>query len=183
MNPPRPAFPPNAPLTPSFGTNTNVPFIFQSPVPQTPHPPAWVPPPFQASPTKSYQPLAEVDDVDMSELSPPKPETSEEDLSRAVSLGGMRRVFRSRHERAKSKSRARVEDDYSDEGETESDTDHRVTRSKSVGPQTMSNHYTLNLPSPPAPKSELPYILSGSVSSLPQKRPCLTKKQIPTVLL
>lgn len=163
MNPPRPAFPPNAPLTPSFGTNTNVPFIFQSPAPQTQHPPPWVPPPAQSSPTKAYQSLAaEVQDVDMSEISPaPKPEPSEEDLSRAVSLGGMRRVFRSRHERAKSKSRARVEEESSDEGESESDTDRRVTRSKSVGPQTMSNHYTLNMPSPPPPKSELPYVLSG----------------------
>lgn len=165
MNPPRPAFPPNTPLTPSFGTNTNVPFIFQSPIPQSQHPPPWVPPPPQPSPTKSFQPLEpEVQDVDMSEISPaPKLEPSEEDLSRAVSLGGMRRVFRSRHERAKSKGRARVEEDVSEDGESESDTDRRVTRSKSVGPQTMSNHYTLNMPSPAPPKSELPYVLSGYV--------------------
>lgn len=159
MNPPRPPFPPQTPNPLNFGTNTNVPFIFQSPVPNSQHPPPWAPP----SPTKTFlQP--EPHDVDMGEPSPVRPEdtskSSEEDPSRAVSLGGMRRVFRSRQKRAKSRIRTTVEDDHSEE-ETESETENRVVRSKSAGPQTLSNHYTLNMPSTPAPKSDLPYMLWG----------------------
>jgi len=102
----------------------------------------------------------------MSEPSPPKQEdpakSSDEDSNRAISIGGMRRVFRSRYARAKSRNRARTEDEGSDDEDNESDTDDkRVVRAKSPITQTTSNHYTLNMPSPSAHKSELPYLLSG----------------------
>jgi hypothetical protein len=108
----------------------------------------------------------------MSEPSPPKKDNSkasEEEPNRAVSTGGMRRVFRSRHTKARSKSRARIEDDYSNDESSESDShdDHRVVaRAKSAVAPNLSNHYTLNMPSAPAERSELPYVLSGFVSAL-----------------
>jgi hypothetical protein len=166
MNPPRPVFPPPSPAPPVFGANTNnMPFIFQSPMLHTSHPPPWSPPPACSSAKPIPQP--EVTDVDMSETSPLKQDdpvkSSEEDANRAISLGGIRRVFRSRHAKAKSRNLARMEDECSD-GDSQSDIeDDRIVRAKSPVTRTLSNHYTLNMPSPPAPKSELPYVLSGLV--------------------
>lgn len=164
-NPPTPVFP-APPHTPTFGGNPNVPFLFQEPLPQSPHAPAWVPPP-HFSPAKAF-PQPEVKDVDMAELSPPKlsqtsPEKDNENGAggdRSIALGAVRRVFKSR-QRARERSRlgrgrSRGTDGDSSE-EEESEDEGRVTPIT----QTTSNHYTLNLPGPAPPQSDLPYIMLG----------------------
>lgn len=173
-NTPAPAFPapPHTPTYSSFGAHSNVPFLFQQPVPQSPHMPAWVPPP-HFSPAKAF-PQPDIKDVDMAELSPPKAsqslpvkeekkevESGDGDGDRTVALGAMRRVFRSR-QKARDRSRLRRgrsksgELDDSDEDE-DSDDEGRVTPLT----QNTSNHYTLNMPGPAPPQSDLPYVLLG----------------------
>ncbi|EED84750.1 predicted protein [Postia placenta Mad-698-R] len=173
-NTPAPAFPapPHTPTYSSFGAHSNVPFLFQQPVPQSPHTPAWVPPP-HFSPAKAF-PQPDIKDVDMAELSPPKAsqslpvkevkkevESGDGDGDRTVALGAMRRVFRSR-QKARDRSRLRRgrsrsgEVDDSDEDE-DSDDEGRVTPLT----QNTSNHYTLNMPGPAPPQSDLPYVLLG----------------------
>ncbi|KAG0703049.1 Di-sulfide bridge nucleocytoplasmic transport domain-containing protein [Suillus ampliporus] len=148
------------PQTPTFGENNNVPFIFQAPAPQTPRVHPWAPP-VNFSPQKAFPPLGaqELRDVDMSELSPPKPEASEKESGRIVATGALRRVFNSR-QRARTKTHQTVSlrDDpgYGSEEESDGDAGH-------VGPvtQNTSNHYTLNMPSAPAPQSDMPQVLLG----------------------
>lgn len=124
-------------------------------------------PPAGYSPTKAF-PQPEVKDIDMPDVSPPKPSaTSPEkeresngDGERAVALGGLRRVFRSR-QRARERSllrreRSRVQDDDSPGEDTEEEED-----SYGVVHRKTSNHYTLNMPGPAQPKSELPYLMLG----------------------
>lgn len=110
----------------------------------------------------------------MAELSPPKAsqslpvkevkkevESGDGDGDRTVALGAMRRVFRSR-QKARDRSRLRRgrsrsgEVDDSDEDE-DSDDEGRVTPLT----QNTSNHYTLNMPGPAPPQSDLPYVLLG----------------------
>ncbi|KAG6333965.1 hypothetical protein ID866_5116 [Astraeus odoratus] len=149
---------PGSPCTPMFGENRNVPFIFQSPPPQTNPPPPWAPPP-NFSPQKAFpQPLPdpEVRDVDMSDLSPPKPEENEKENRRLVATGGLRRIFNSRRI-AREKTRSKRENgEDSNEDDSEDDSGH-------AGPltQNTSNHYTLNMPSAPASPSDTPYVLLG----------------------
>lgn len=160
LNPTTPAFP--VPQhTPNFGTNRNTPFLFQSPTPQTSHSHPWAPPP-AFSPTKAFpQPqFQDLKDVDMSELSPPKQEILDSpEEKRVVATGALRRVYKSR-ERARSKSRLAVRRHSDGESESESDDEGR---SLTPVTQNTSNHYTLNIPSVPAPKSDTPYILLGYV--------------------
>ncbi|KIJ59817.1 hypothetical protein HYDPIDRAFT_99956 [Hydnomerulius pinastri MD-312] len=154
LNPTSPAFP-ASPLVPMFGENRNVPFIFQSPPPQTNPPHPWVPPP-NFSPRKAFPqlPAEELRDVDMAELSPPKPEETERESGRSVATGALRRVFKSR-QRSRAKTRSRHEDpDYSSEDSSEDEKAGPLT-------QNTSNHYTLNMPSAPAPHSDTPYVLLG----------------------
>lgn len=93
----------------------------------------------------------------MSELSPPKSDENDTaEGARAVATGALRRVLKSR-ERARSKSRLAVARNAEDESGSESDEDGQLARR----PQNTSNHYTLNLPSAPAPQSDTPYILLG----------------------
>ncbi|CDO74815.1 hypothetical protein BN946_scf185001.g63 [Trametes cinnabarina] len=163
VNPQTPGFPgtPSTPSWPTFGQNNNVPFLFQEPVPQTPHTPAWAPPP-SFSPEKAF-PQPEIKDVDMSEApSPASPEKERDgEGERSMAVGALRRVFRKRHARERSqlgRRRAKVEDDE-DTAEESGDEDDRyaaVTRK-------TSNHYTLNLAGPTAPQSDLPYRLLGYV--------------------
>lgn len=152
-----PAFP-GSPLTPMFGENRNVPFIFQRPPPHTNPPPPWVPPP-NFSPQKVFpqpQPAQEFRDIDMSELSPPKPDESEKENGRVVAMGAMRRVFNSRR-KANAKSRAmRDPADGSDDEYSEDDRDHARPLT-----QNTSTHYTLNMPSGSASPSDTPYVLLG----------------------
>ncbi|KAJ6497996.1 Di-sulfide bridge nucleocytoplasmic transport domain-containing protein [Mycena vitilis] len=157
LNPPTPLH------NPVFGQNQNIPFLFQTPPRQmdtATYP--WAPPsnfsPFKAFPQPS--PAAELRDVDMREASPPKPEASPEG-GRKVATGGMRRILKSRMKSALSMStvpEARGGDErdpYSD-SEDEDEGRGRLSRTSST-----SNHYTLNMPSPAAPQSDLPYILLG----------------------
>ena len=164
MNPPPSPFL-QTPNTPIFGRNQNVPFIFNTPPPQTNPTHAWVPPP-GFSPVKAF-PQPELKDVDMTEVSPPKPANTEkgdsaEDNStqgRAVALGGLRRVYKSRQKmkekRLVVKRRAQGDEEGSD---ADSDEDDYVPVT-----QNTSNHYTLNMPGPVPQQSDLPYILLGYV--------------------
>ncbi len=140
------------------------------PPPQVPQPHHWVPPP-DGLPGRAFPP-SELRDIDMSEPSPPRPNTqlqihqaeiSDEINDRAIAAGGMRRVFRSRQKlRERSKlavGRATVEDEEDCDAELESDEEGRLTPIT----QNTSNHYTLNLPGPVAPRSDTPYVLLGSV--------------------
>ncbi|KAJ7139497.1 Di-sulfide bridge nucleocytoplasmic transport domain-containing protein [Mycena epipterygia] len=156
LNPPTPLH------NPTFGQNQNIPFIFQTPTRQTsPAPYPWAPP-ANFSPAKAFPqpiPAPELRDVDMREASPPKPETEAAAVSpeggRRVATGGMRRILKSRMKSALSMSTvpesrgSDTRDPYSD---SEDESGH-------LTPTT--NHYTLNMPSPPAPQSDLPYILLG----------------------
>ncbi|TFY53504.1 hypothetical protein EVG20_g10082 [Dentipellis fragilis] len=166
--PPDGAFPAPSQSFPTFGTNSNVPFLFNTPPPHTPHAPAWAPP-AQHSPTKPY---AELADIDMAELSPPKPEEKEKEKEkeseggRSVAVGAMRRVFKSRQgarERLALKSTRRRADgedeDASSGSENESDDGRSSPRKSRV--QNLSHHYTLNVPSPAAPHTDTPYVLLG----------------------
>ncbi|KAG1889207.1 Di-sulfide bridge nucleocytoplasmic transport domain-containing protein [Suillus subluteus] len=156
LQPTSPAFP-QPPQTPIFGENRNVPFIFQAPALQTPPVHPWVPP-VNFSPQKAF-PVQELRDVDMSELSPPKPEASEKENGRIIATGALRRVFNSRQKaRTKSQHAVSLRDDlgYGSEEEIDGDVDH-------VGPVTRntSNHYTLNMPANPVPRADTPQVLLG----------------------
>ncbi|KAG9310297.1 nuclear membrane protein [Chiua virens] len=153
LSPAPPAFPASN-FAPIFGENRNVPFIFQSPPPQTNPPYPWAPPP-NFSPQKTFpQPAApELRDVDMSDLSPPKTEEGEKENGRAVATGGLRRVYRSRQE-ARARSRRNNDPEHTSEDDSDDDAARPLT-------QNTSNHYTLNMPSAPTPKSDFPYVLLG----------------------
>ena len=147
FNSPTPAFP-LPQHTPHFGSNDNIPFLFQSPTPQTPHSHPWLPPPTKAFPQPQFQDLT---DVDMSELSPPKKDVlSSPEEKRVVATGALRRVHKSR-EKARSKRRLAIRQGEEEESEEEG----------TPATQTTSNHYTLNIPVAPAPKSDTPYLLLG----------------------
>jgi len=97
------------------------------------------------------------------EDSPSKPEVESE--SKVVALGGIRRVFRSRHGKATSKRHNADADDADEESvnsedEEQSDREGRVMQPlKSTATNT---HYTFNLASSaPTIKPDLPYTLSG----------------------
>ncbi|KZT68780.1 hypothetical protein DAEQUDRAFT_670702 [Daedalea quercina L-15889] len=165
-NPPTPAFPTpsHAASFPSFGHNNNVPFLFNEPLPQTPHTPAWAPPP-NFSPTKAF-PQPEIKDVDMADSSPPKPgelepqnaDEKEGEGERAVALGAVRRVYRSRQrarERSRRRGKSRGLDQEGSDVSDESDDD------EDRGVVNTSHHYTLNMPGPTPPQSDLPYVLLG----------------------
>ncbi|KAI0369931.1 hypothetical protein BV20DRAFT_945153 [Pilatotrama ljubarskyi] len=160
VNPSTPTFPgtPSASAWPTFGQHNNVPFLFQEPVPQTPHTPAWAPP-ANFSPEKAF-PQPEIKDVDMSEAASPEKE-KEGEGERSLAVGALRRVFRKRKARERSqvgRRRARVDDGESsaEESGEEDDRYGAVTRK-------TSNHYTLNLAGPAPPQSDLPYRLLGYV--------------------
>ncbi|KAH9836764.1 Di-sulfide bridge nucleocytoplasmic transport domain-containing protein [Rhodofomes roseus] len=167
-NPPAPAFPTPSHVDsfPSFGHNTNVPFLFNEPIPQTPHTPAWTPPP-NFSPTKAF-PQPEIKDVDMADSSPirlgeqllQKGDEKEGEGERAVALGAVRRVYRSR-QRARERSRARRGKSRGLDQEGSDVTDESDDDERGVVTQSTSNHYTLNMPGPAPPQSDLPYVLLG----------------------
>ncbi|ESK98126.1 nuclear membrane protein [Moniliophthora roreri MCA 2997] len=152
---------------PTFGGNQNIPFIFHTPsrqIQSSPYP--WTPPPnfssSKAFPTPAPASAPELRDVDMSEVSPPKPA---EDMNaspekadngvRAVATGALRRVYRARQKVKGSRlAIVRSREDGS-EGENDSDDDGAII------PHNTSNHYTLNMPSPAPPPSDIPYVLLG----------------------
>jgi len=138
-----------------------VPFLFNSPLPQTPHKHAWTPPP-NFSPTKAF-PQEELKDVDMPDVSPPKSEYNGGDGARAVALGAVKRIFKSR-QKALRVAKKRLEEDERDEresDESENGGDGSPTDSRESRIRRMSTHYTLNMPSPAVPHSETPYVLLG----------------------
>lgn len=154
---------------PTFGTNQNIPFLFHPPaVSQTPQDYAWVPPP-QFSPSKAFSLPAEVKDVDMTEISPCRNSEDPNGMDRKDSIrpfatGGLRRVFKQRNRRHESylttqRHRSQEEGDVPSASESDSDTENSVTPVN----RTTSHHYTLNMPAPASPPSELPYILLGKV--------------------
>ncbi|GBE78697.1 Nucleus export protein [Sparassis crispa] len=164
-NSPTPSFPApsHTPAFAAFGQNSNIPFLFQEPPPHSAYKPAWVPP-TDFSPQKAF-PQPELKDVDMSELSPLQPTAplAEKDSEgeRAVALGAVRRVYRSR-QRARERSMLRkgrsreVHEDESESGDESDDEDRRIPPA-----QNMSNHYTLNMSGSAASRSDLPYVLLG----------------------
>jgi hypothetical protein len=152
---------------PTFGTNQNIPFLFQPlPVPQTPQNHAWAPPP-QFSPSKAFPLPAEIKDVDMTEISPFRndEETNGMDKndSRPVATGALRRVFKQRNKRHESALILQRHHSQEDASGSESDNDHE--KSVAAANQTTSHHYTLNMPAPAPAPSDLPYILLGRVVS------------------
>ena len=157
------------PNTPIFGSNQNVPFIFnQNATPRTPHQDPWVPPPAfspeKAFPTPTPPVQGELKDVDMSEVSPNKTEEPKQAESggRRMAVGALRRVFLSRQKSRDlrlARREVRGEDDAEDDLFDSDDDEDR----QGLVPQSTSNHYTLNMAAPPPPQSDLPYILSGSV--------------------
>ncbi|KAG6831628.1 hypothetical protein H0H92_008705 [Tricholoma furcatifolium] len=159
VNPP--VTPLGQPRTPFFGANQNVPFIFnQNATPRSPNPPPWQPPPF-FSPEKAFPNPPETKDIDMSEASPNTgaEQQGKPDNSRAVAVGGLRRVYNARKKtQSFQMSRQRRSRNSESEEEDELDSDEDA-----VEPfvQNTSNHYTLNMPAAPPPQSDLPYILLG----------------------
>lgn len=160
LNPPASPFP--GPHTPTFGRLQNVPFIFNTPPPQPPQDYPWHPP-AGFSPTKAF-PQPDLRDVDMPDASPPRPPSPEKEgeEDRAIALGGLKRVFKSR-QKARSKSKLTLvttrkgQDDQDDSDESDDESERGVTPIT----QNTSNHYTLNLPGPAPAQSDLPYVLLG----------------------
>ncbi|KAF5377233.1 hypothetical protein D9615_006430 [Tricholomella constricta] len=164
MVPPQTPF--GTPHTPIFGSNQNVPFIFnQNVTPRTANAPPWQPPPF-FSPDKAFPnppPPEEPNDIDMSEPSPNKgDEQLKSESGRAVAVGALRRVYNAR-KKTRSFQAARRQREVAEEHEdgdvfdSDEDVDAALVRN-------TSNHYTLNLPAAPPVQSDLPYILLGSSS-------------------
>lgn len=161
LNSPARSFHAGDPSTPTFGSMpTNIPFMLNVPAPATPYRDPWVPP------NEAY---AEIKDVDMAEASPPQrpapieatsSSSDHEDEGRSrdrrIALGGLKRVYKSR-QRLRERSRmgaSPVEDTDDSDAESEDEVVSPIT-------QNTSNHYTLNLPAPTAPKSDTPYVLLG----------------------
>lgn len=169
MNPPPSSF--GAPQPFTFGSNHNVPFLLpQTPVPHT-QLPSWTPPP-SFSPEKAFPSQVDIKDIDMADLSPFKNDQSaseqvkhekDADNGRPVATGGMRRVYNQRRKRQENRlvvarnRRAGDEDEVASRSGSESEEEGTVTPLA----QNTSNHYTLNMPAPAPPQSDLPYILLG----------------------
>ncbi len=94
-------------------------------------------------------------------------DSKDKDTNRPVSTGGLRRIFKQRNKRQDLRLTTRQqrsrEDGYSEEESEDDKVDLPVT-------QTTSHHYTLNMPSPTPPTSDLPYVLLGQVLPLRQCR-------------
>ncbi|KAI0005425.1 Di-sulfide bridge nucleocytoplasmic transport domain-containing protein [Russula compacta] len=153
----------NSPFTPSsvptFGANPNVPFIFQSPPPKSPHVHAWAPPE-NFSPERAF-PQEEIKDVDMAEPSPPKSLEGGLESRRTMALGAVRRVFKSR-QKARSRTVAHAIEENSGESSAGDDgSDEERFKSHQPHVRKLSHHYTLNMPSPAPLKTDTPYVLLG----------------------
>ncbi|KAF8641207.1 hypothetical protein AX17_000841 [Amanita inopinata Kibby_2008] len=141
---------------PVFGSNQNVPFIFQPvQLPQTPDAHPWTPPP-QFSPTKAFpsSTVEDVKDVDMTDPSPGKTDEASKEGGRIMALGGLRRIFNQR-QRARSRPKRRIEGDAEEDPDIDDDVDVNAMT------HNTSNHYTVNLPAPTLPQPDTPYVLLG----------------------
>ena len=167
-NPSPSPFPPRNAVPERPFTPTNELHLFPIPAPHTPSSSHWQPPlPYAKNP--------DVVDIDMSEVSPNIPKTQQpqdaspakqEKESRVIALGGIRRVFRSRYEKAASKQRDVNADDADEESVNSEDEELSAREGRVMRPArpTTNNHYTLNLvPNAPTTKTDFPYTLSGSV--------------------
>lgn len=148
---------------PTFGTNQNVPFMFNQPTSSSAPQHPWAPPPhfnpIKAFPNTPAQP--EIPDVEMTESSPTKADKSPTQSPRAVAAGALRRVFKSRQRQKQSKApvhrsaHERDDDEESEEDEQTDDENHGVVARNMP---RMSNHYTLNMGTP---GSDFPSVLLG----------------------
>lgn len=114
----------------------------------------------------------------MSEVSPFKNDENKagdeenrdsKDTNRPVSTGGLRRIFKQRNKRQDLRLTTRQQRSRED-GEGYSEEESEDDRVAPPVAQTTSHHYTLNMPGPPPPTSDLPYILLGQVLPLRQCR-------------
>jgi hypothetical protein len=166
MNLPPPLLGTPKPFT--FGSNNNVPFL----LPPTPVPhsqPPWVPPPL-FSPEKAFPSQSDVKDIDMVDLSPLRNGEStleqgkhekDVDNGRPVATGGLRRVYNQRRKREENRLVVARNRRAGDEDEDASDSASEDEGTVTPLTQNTSNHYTLNMPAPAPPQSDLPYILLG----------------------
>jgi hypothetical protein len=142
-----------------FGANRNIPFIFATPARPSAEPYSWAPPPPNASPATTFPIPSLVEDVDMSEVSPPKAEEPKDSDERVVATGALRRVYKARHKTPRGKKlafvRNRETDDEAEESDDENGDEHDLMS------QNASNHYTLNVSSAPTFRTDMPYILLG----------------------
>ena len=167
MNPPPPLLSTPQPFT--FGSNHNVPFLLPpTPVPYTQHT-SWAPPP-SFSPEKAFPLQADVKDIDMADLSPFRNGEStleqskhekDVDNGRPVATGGLRRVYNQRRKRQENRLVVARNRRAGDEDEVASDSESEEEGTVTPLTQNTSNHYTLNMPAPAPPQSDLPYILLG----------------------
>ncbi|KAI0043895.1 hypothetical protein FA95DRAFT_1574831 [Auriscalpium vulgare] len=160
--------PPSTPSSfPSFRTTPAAPFIFHAgapPPPGTPHAHAWAPPDAFSPATIFPAPAPELRDVDMGEASPLQAEAE-----RPVALGAMRRVYKARVGRRVRRRRREEEEDASEESEGSASEDgdaagavgRRSASPRKARVQKTSHHYTLNMPSPSAGRTDTPYMLLG----------------------
>ncbi|CAK5264995.1 unnamed protein product [Mycena citricolor] len=175
------------PLTPLhnpiFGQNQNIPFIFDTPTrpPAAPYP--WAPP-ASFSPIKAFPSPAPMPEVDMGEASPPKQsvevsmtsveggkdgkgENESEDgiiapnSMRKVAMGGLRRIFKKRMQEPLPVSKISEDPAEGDAWSESEDEDHNQQLFRTPRRARTSNHYTLNMPAPAPPPSDVPYILLG----------------------
>ena len=99
----------------------------------------------------------------MADSSPARPSPEKEkgeekgdEAERSLAVGALRRVYKRRTGREKSlvrRHRSRVDDEGSSAGESDGEDYAPVTK--------MTNHYTLNMPGPATPPSDLPFRLLG----------------------
>ena len=77
-----------------------------------------------------------------------------------MATGGLRRIYNQRRKRQENRpvvTRNRRAEDEDEAASDESEEEGTVTPLT----QNTSNHYTLNMPAPAPPQSDLPYILLG----------------------
>ncbi|KAF8486703.1 Di-sulfide bridge nucleocytoplasmic transport domain-containing protein [Gautieria morchelliformis] len=149
MATPTPPFPQPNPSTPTFCSTSNVPFMFHQPAPSSTPSHPWVP---SSGPRML---LPEVNDVDMQDVSPPKPETSTSEV-RTVATGALSRVFRAR-QKQKERSRELVSRPQRRRGGG-----MRKSYSEPITTTSSHNHhYTLHMPARQLSHSEIPYMLLG----------------------
>jgi hypothetical protein len=131
----------------SFGSRpSNVPFLFNIPPPPTPAP-QWTSP--------------ELEDIQMQDASPVRLAEEEEDQpSRPINLGAVKRVRKQRQQQLARRHRnARDSGDEADDSSSDSDSQRRKQLT------SHSTHYTLNMPGSAPQPSHLPYTILGSVSA------------------
>ncbi len=87
-------------------------------------------------------------------------DSKDKDSSRRVATGGLRRVFKQRNKHQESRLTTRR---HQEEEGSASDGDSEDEKRAAPVTQTTSHHYTLNMPGPAPPPSELPYVLLGHV--------------------